>query len=193
MKQALFLAAVLGAAAGQAQAQTPARFYATAAVGSSHVENDCHFTNDDCNTHDVGVKLIGGYTFGSGLSVEAGYLNFGKFVFYVAESGSHGQYYWDTRPSAFTLGGAYALPVANGWGMKFRLGIARVKTRGTIDYGGMPRTGSVSRSDIYSGVGVTYTLSERFKLEIGVDATKSGPAEAKRTARLISLGTTVAF
>lgn len=136
---AIILAALAGAASAQAQV------YGTLAAGSSRMSNHCQFINSSCNSSDVGVKLIGGYAFSDGFSVEAGYFNFGRFAFHLSGSGAQPQFYLADKPTAFTLGGAYKLPIANDWGMNLRLGVARTKTERTTDDGIIARTYSKTK------------------------------------------------
>lgn len=187
MKQAIVIAAVLGAVASQAQGQSLARFYATAAFGSSHMRNDCSFTHSECNTHGLGFKVVGGYGLGNGFSVEAGYMSFGKFVFAADD------YYLADKPTAVTLGGAYTLPISQQWGVNLRLGVARVKTSRLWGYHPLYTSNSQTETKGYAGLGATYALSTTVKLDLGVDSTRSELPGIKRIARLISLGTTVSF
>jgi OmpA-OmpF porin, OOP family len=189
MKQAMIVAAVLGTFASQVQAQSQARFYATTAMGSSHMSNDCSFTRSECNTHGLGFKVVGGYEFGNGFSVEAGYLSFGKFVLTVDEIG----YSLGDEPTAVTLGGAYTLPLGQSWGANFRLGVARVKTTQTWGYHPFYLSNSQTATKAYGGVGVTYAISSTVKLELGVDSTRSELPSVKRAVSMVSLGATVSF
>ena len=63
----------------------------------------------------TGVKLVGGYEFGNGFSLEAGYIGFGKF------SAADGTVGLTHNPTAITLGGAFALPRGSDRGRNVRL------------------------------------------------------------------------
>lgn len=184
-KQAIILAALIGAAS--AQAQSNESFYVTAAAGSTHLNVDCTGTTS-CDASDTGGKLVGGYKFGNGFSVEFGYASFGKFKF--ADSIDTGT----LKPTAILLGGAYALPLNSDWGVNLRLGVAQVKTKGDVTRVNVG-SGSVSESKakVYAGVGVTYAISPAVKLELGVDSSEAEIAGQKGAVRLISLGATFAF
>lgn len=184
-KQAIILAALIGAAS--AQAQSNESFYVTAAAGSTHLNVDCAGTTS-CDASDTGGKLVGGYKFGNGFSVELGYVSFGKFKF--ADSTQS----LTLKPTAITLGGAYALPLNSDWGLNFRLGVAQVKTKGDATIVGQG-SGSLSESKakVYAGVGVTYAITPAVKLELGVDSTNAEIVGEKGAVRLISLGATFAF
>jgi OOP family OmpA-OmpF porin len=179
-KQAILLAALIGAASAQAQV------YTTVAAGTSHLNDSCAGVTT-CDLSDTGVKLIGGYGFGNGFSLEVGYLSFGKF--HAADSTAS----VTLKPTAFTLGGAYALPLGTDWGMNFRLGFAQVKTKASAVVGTLSGSGSESKGTAYAGLGVTYAVSKTVKFELGVDSTQAEIAGAKDTVRLISLGATFAF
>jgi len=177
-KQAIILAALIGAAS--AQAQSKEQFYVTAAAGSTHINIDCTGAAS-CDTSDTGGKLVGGYNFGNGFSVELGYVSFGKGRVETVT----------LKPTAITLGGAFALPLNTDWGLNLRLGVAQVKTKGEVS----TLSGSVSESKakVYAGVGVTYAISPTVKLELGVDSTNAEIVGEKGAVRLISLGATFAF
>lgn len=179
-KQAIVLAALIGAASAQAQV------YGTVAAGSAHLNVDCTGATT-CDKSDTGVKLVGGYGFGNGFSLEAGYISFGKF------SGSDGTISAKIKPTAFTLGGAYALPLGSDWGMNVRLGVAQVKTKIDAAVGAATGSDSQSKAKVYAGIGVTYAVSKEFKLELGLDSTDAQYSDLKATVRLISLGATYAF
>ncbi len=179
-KQAIMLAALIGAASAQAQV------YGTVAVGSSHINIDCDGAAT-CDKSDTGGKLVGGYDFGNGFSLEAGYVSFGKF------RAADGNVAVSIKPTAFTLGGAYALPLGSDWGMNFRLGIAQVKTKASAVVGALSGSDSESKAKAYAGLGVTYAVSKTVKFELGLDSTQAEFAGEKGSLRLISLGATFAF
>lgn len=183
-KQAIILAALIGAAS--AQAQSSESFYVTAAAGSTHLNVDCAGTTS-CDASDTGGKLVGGYKFGNGFSVEFGYASFGKFKSTV------GTLNGSVKPTAFLLGGAYALPLNSDWGLNLRLGVAQVKTKLDRTQGALSDSQSASKAKVYAGVGVTYAISPAVKLELGVDSSEAEVVGQKGAVRLISLGATFAF
>jgi OOP family OmpA-OmpF porin len=179
-KHAIVLAALIGAASAQAQV------YGTVAGGATHLGMDCAGATA-CDTSGTGVKLVGGYEFGNGFSLEAGYIGFGKF------SAADGTVGLTVKPTAITLGGAFALPLGSDWGMNVRLGVAQVKTKASATVGALSGSDSESKAKVYAGVGVTYAISKTVKIELGVDSTQAEFAGEKGTLRLISLGATFAF
>lgn len=183
-KQALLLAAILGS--GAAQAQTAEPFYVAVAGGSSHAGLECAGSTS-CDKTDTGFKLVGGYHFGNGLSLEVGYLDFGKFVWRAGTETD------TTKSKAFLVGGAYALPFNTDWGMNVRLGLAQVKTSGEAIDGAFRFTASDSKAKPYAGLGLTYAVSKSVKVELGIDATQGEIEGTKGTLRLISVGASFAF
>jgi len=183
-KQAIVLAALIGAAS--AQAQSNEQFYVTAAAGSTKLNADCAGTTS-CDTSDTGGKLVGGYKFGNGFSVELGYVGFGKFKSTIGTLNS------SIKPTAITLGGGYALPLNSDWGLNLRLGVAQVKTKLDQSQGAASGSTSESKAKVYAGVGVTYAISPTVKLELAADSTNAEIVGQKGAVRLISLGATFAF
>jgi len=183
-KQAIVLAALLAATAAHADSQ--AHGYIGAAGGVTHVNLDCTGATS-CDTSDTGAKLFGGYNFGNGFSLEAGYVSFGKF------KGSDGTLSATIKPTAITLGGAFSLPLNTDWGMNFRLGVAQVKTKVNASSGALSGSDSESKAKVYAGLGLTYAVSKDVKLELGFDSTEAQFAGEKGTLRLVSLGVSFAF
>jgi len=179
-KHAIVLAALIGAASAQAQV------YGTVAGGVTHLGLDCTGATT-CDANGTGAKVVGGYEFGHGFSLEAGYISFGKF--HAADSTAS----LSVKPTAITLGGAFALPLNSNWGMNVRLGVAQVKTKASATVGAVSGSDSESKAKVYAGVGVTYAVSKTVKFELGIDSTESEFSGEKGTLRLISLGATFAF
>ncbi|MGM9484511.1 outer membrane beta-barrel protein [Roseateles sp. NT4] len=185
-KYAFVVAALFGAATAQAAEPNPSAFYIGAAAGSTHLNVDCTGTTI-CDSSDNGRKLMGGYSFGNGFSLEGSYINFGKA--HVGNAASSIR----LKPSAFVLGGAYSLPLASDWGMVVRLGVAQVKVRADLIDGPQQGSASESETQLVAGVAVSYAVSNRIKLELGVDSTKAHFEGQTGNVRLISLGATFAF
>lgn len=183
-KQAILLAALIGAAS--AQAQTAAPYYVTVAGGQSHFNVDCSGASS-CDSSDTGVKLVGGYQFGNGLSLELGYIDFGKAS---ARLGTSSQ---SLKANAFMLGGAYAMPLNSDWGLNVRLGLAQVKTKLDETTGALRDSASQSKAKVYAGFGVTYAATKTIKVDLGIDSTQGEVQGSKGTLRLISAGATFAF
>lgn len=185
-KTAIILAALLAATAARAAEPTPSPFYVTAAAGATHISVDCTGTTS-CDKTGTGGKVMAGYRFGNGFSLEGGYIYFGKARAGDATSSAL------IKPSALVLGGAYALPLEGDWGVVLRLGVGQVKTRAKLFYG--PQSGAAAENEtkLYAGLGVNYAVSNSVKLELGVDTSQGQLAGQKGNLRLISLGATFSF
>ncbi|RZL31232.1 MAG: hypothetical protein EOP35_22495 [Rubrivivax sp.] len=184
-KQTIILAALVAAAAARADQQGNA--YVTVAAGMSHLSIDCRGAAS-CDKNDTGGKAAGGYRFGNGFGLEVGYVNFGK------GHGGDPVFATTIKPDALTLSGVFALPLSNEWGMNFRLGAARVKTKvdsvlGTVS--GPTESETVTKP--YAGVGLTYAVSPAVKLELAVDSTQGKAAGQTGSLRLVSIGATFGF
>lgn len=184
MKNAIALAALLAATATHADQQAHA--YVGVAAGLSHMSVDCSGSTS-CDKTDTGGKLVAGYRFANGFGLEAGYINFGKARGADATSSA------ELKPTALMLGGAFALPLGNEWGMNFRLGAARVKTKVEASFGTARATESQTRTKAYAGVGLTYAISSAVNLELAVDSTQGQLNDEKGTLQLVSVGATFAF
>jgi OmpA-OmpF porin, OOP family len=183
-KQAIILAALLAATAAQADQKSHA--YVGVAAGLSHIGIDCTGATS-CDKTDTGGKLVGGYSFGNGFGLEAGYISFGKGRGADAISSA------ELKPTALMLGGAFALPLGSEWGFNFRLGAARVKTKVDATFGTARATESQTRTKAYAGVGLTYAISQAVTLELAVDSTQGQLNDEKGTLRLVSVGASFAF
>ncbi|KQV91819.1 MULTISPECIES: outer membrane beta-barrel protein [unclassified Roseateles] len=183
-KQTIVLAALLAATAAHAESQ--AHGYIGTAGGVSHANLDCTGSTS-CDTSDTGAKLVGGYNFGNGFSLEAGYIAFGKFKAADATMSVA------IKPTALMLGAAFALPLSTDWGMNVRLGVAQVKTQASATLGTLSGSDSESKAKVYAGLGLTYAITQSVKLELGVDSTQAQFAGEKGTLRLVSLGAIFAF
>lgn len=182
-KHAIVFAAILAAtAAHAAEPQT----YVSVAAGASRLNIDCAGATA-CDKSDTGTKLAVGYDFGNGFSLEGGYISFGKF------KGSDGQLSATIKPTAFTLGGAFALPLNTDWGMNFRLGVAQVKTKINASAGALSASDSESKAKVYAGLGLSYAISKSVKLELGLDTTEAQFDGEKGTLRLLTVGASFAF
>lgn len=190
-KIAYALAALL--AAGVAQADEAAHAYVSIAGGVTQISADCSGITS-CDKSDTGGKVVAGYSFGNGFGLEAGYVSFGKLR---ATDGTLratvGNISTAIKPAALTVGGVFTLPLDGEWGMNFRLGVGRVKTKFDSTVGTDRVTGSDTKTKFYGGLAVTYALSPSVKLELGLDTTHGELYGNKGSLRLVSLGARFAF
>lgn len=179
-KHTLLLAALLASASAHAQV------YLTGTVGSSHLNADCTGASD-CNTGSTGFRLGTGYRLNDAFSLEAGYVNFGKF------SAASGNTSVTAKPRALTVGAAVALPFSADWGMTARLGVARTRTRVDAAAGAVSGADRQTKTKAYTGLGLYYALSPKARLEFALDTTRIQYGDSKGNVRLASLGGTLSF
>ena len=180
------LALVAALAAGAALADDAAHAYVGIAGGVTHISVDCTGATS-CDKSDTGGKLVAGYSFSNGFGLEVGYINFGKV------RASEGGISTTIKPAALTVGGVFALPLSNEWGMNVRLGVGRVKTKYEAWLGTARATGSDTKTKFHGGLGLTYAVSPSVKLELGLDTTKGELDGEQGTLRLVTLGATFRF
>ena len=181
-KFAFAAAAVLSLAASVASAEP----YVSGAVGASNYRLDegCGWAN--CDTSPLGYRLIGGYRFGSGLSVEALYTDFGEMD--LSEYGSG----LKVKGTSFGVGLAASGEFSPLWSGVVRLGLTsnKLKAKGYgIFYG------SMDESDIrpYFGVGVGYNVTPGTTIELSADFTRFELEGERADARLVSIGLRQSF
>ena len=183
MKKILF-AAALSAACGLASAQG----YAGAVAGLAKANFDCRASS--CDDSSTGVKVYGGYEVNPNISVEVGYINFGKVKLKGSASTS------EVKGSAFVVTSAFRFPIAaqvNGVG---RLGLASAKAKYSSDLPGV-ESNSTSATKLYAGMGLEYAIAKNIKLVgafdmTGADVEIGGRAESN-TVYLLGAGVQAGF
>lgn len=174
--------AFVAAAAALLSTGAMAQAYVSADVGAGHINLDCEGVAS-CDNSGTAAKITGGYTFGQGFSAELGYVNFGKAK--ASDSGVSGS----IKVDGFTVGAAYRLPAGEAFGVNFRAGIARLKTKvsGSID-----GLGSASESEThtkpYFGIGIDYAITKNFKVQAGADFSKAEFYDEKASVRALTVG-----
>lgn len=190
---AIILAALLAGAAQAAEpTPTPTPFYVTVAAGPTHLSADCAGTTT-CDSSGSGGKLVFGYSFGNGFSLEGSYINFGKAHAGIPKINGTPAGAVTLKPSALVFGGAYALPLGSNWGVAVRLGVAQVKTRTKFSFGEQGGHSGESETKPVAGLAVSYALNSSVKFELGVDASEAQMSGQKGSVRLVSLGATFSF
>jgi OmpA-OmpF porin, OOP family len=178
MKKQVLLAAAALALSGAAAAQT----YGVISVGSSKHSVDCEASN--CDKSGTAFKLLGGYKFNPNLALEAGYMSFGKskdtFEGLDAELSVNG----------FGIGGAFHQDFATHWNFVARLGLAQMKTKGSLEgFGSI----SDSTAQLYGGLGVGYKLTKQMSIDAAWDFSKGELEGEKGNVNAYSIGLTFAF
>lgn len=175
-------AAILATAASLFSGASMAQGYVSIAGGTSRVNLDCSGLSN-CDKTGTAIKLVGGYSFGNGLSAEIGYLDFGKAK--VASGGVTAE----AKAAGPTLGLAYTAPIGTDFAAVLRAGVAGIKTKLTGSVAGL---GSASDSETnaaaYVGVGLNYAISKAVKVELGFDASRVEFDGEKGNVRAVTVG-----
>jgi hypothetical protein len=180
------LATVAAVGSAQAQATTGPQGYALVSIGQSRLAVDCDGLST-CDESATGGKLTVGHGFGNGFSVEASYLNFGKF------RAADGPLRLSARPEALALTGAFTAPLSDSWSLVGRLGVAQVRTKLRAEAGTLSGSDSENNTQPIAGAALNWAVSPTTRLELGIDATRAEYEGERSTVRLISLGARFAF
>lgn len=164
IKLALATALLASTAAAAVSAQTVEGAFLQGRVGSASA------TSSDFDDEATSWQLTGGYRWGNGFGLEAGYVDFNGF------EGEDRNFDIDSDISGFTLGGNYRTSFAGNWFFGARLGAffwegdADTVVPSSVN----PNTFLVVRrevdnTDFYAGVSVGYDFSDRFSLGLAYD------------------------
>ncbi len=186
-KLALAVAALIGTAAAHAQTPNPTPWHVSAAAGYTKMELPC-IDGLACDNKGETMKLSAGYDVGGGLSMEAGYIDFGKYGFKPTTALGI-----NIKSTATVLNGALSLPVTESWAVVGRLGVARVKTKLSAYLGTLSGSNSETKSSAYFGAGATFAATKRVKLELAFSGTEAAYAGERRFLTTWTMGTSVSF
>lgn len=166
-----------------AQAQTAAGGYVGIGAGMSKYNESCEGVSN-CDTTGTALKFTGGYALGNGLAIEGLYLGFGKMKGSLAGTSV------EIKSTAVGIGGAYAFPMGKDSALIARLGVARVKTKGTvIGFGSESENGTSA----YFGLAATWNLSPSTYLEVAWDGTQAKFGDGKESVSALTLGVGLRF
>lgn len=158
-----------------------AQAYVSANVGSGHSNVDCAGTSS-CRANGTAFKATGGYVFGSGVSAELGYLNFGN------ASASGLGYSAELRTTAITFSAAYTAKAGDSWAFTGRAGIAAVKSKFEASSGAVTGSLSTTKTAPVVGIGVSYALSSNVKLIADADFTRAELDGDRYNVRALTAG-----
>jgi len=166
-----------------------AQGYATFAVGqSTHVDGCAGVPSSwSCDESDTAFKLVGGYTFTDGLSLELGFLDFGKNK--LSGFGVNAS----VQVSALTLGGAIKGNFTPDFAGHMRFGLASVKTEGKATSGFSSYSASETKAQPYFGFGLSYALSNALAVEAGADFSKAELEGSSNNVRAFTIGLRASF
>src|SRR6185369_14080395 len=179
---ALAFAAASLLSSGAAMAQ---QIYVGGAIGQGHADVDC-FGASNCDKTDTAYKLFAGYGFGNGLSVEGGYMSFGKATASAPGASS------EIESGGPHLGVAFNAPIGNrGFGLGARVGVISMKTKISASLVGFG-SGSESETNAepYFGFGASYAFAPHLRMDLGADFSRAEFQGDKADVRAVTLGLT---
>lgn len=172
------LAGLVAVAGAGLSCGAQAQAYVLADAGWSQLDVDCSGASQ-CDKTSFGHKVLGGYTFGSGLSVELGFISFGHAD--ARTPTDHAV----VKTFGYTLAGAWTTPLASDWDLTLRLGLASLKTKMTDWVVGSQHD---TATKPYFGAQVGYRVNPQLKLVGGVDFSQAELQGEKADARNVALG-----
>lgn len=158
-------------AAGASGGAYAGDFSIGAGAGFDRGRVDC-IASFPCDRSSTGFKLFGGYAINERVEVRLTLFDAGRFA-----GGDPipppvgGEFGGDFKVSGAGLSAGYRWPLAPGWSVAARAGVASVRTR--FDYAN-PAWGSVSQSKVEPllGAGLAYAVSPALSIGLEWDATR---------------------
>ena len=189
--QKYIVAALLAGLAGTAAAER----YVGIGAGASHFKVDCAGL-DRCDKSDVGVKFFGGYRYTPMLSVEAGYIDFGKSKSTGTQDGF--QLEGVLKSQALLVNAAVKAPLVAGVDGVARIGLARVHASLDQRADGNVISSTTRESwQPYVGLGLQYKVRQDVSVDLGVDMTRAkvdtATGSTTSAVRLVNAGVTYGF
>jgi OmpA-OmpF porin, OOP family len=173
------------ATAAQAQ-QGPSGVVIGVAGGISKYNESCEGTSV-CDTTDRAIRFNVGYGFGNGLVVEAVSFNFGKLKG-VASGVSV-----EIATTANGAGVAYYAPLGSSSALFGRLGLAQVKGKATLSFGGASGSDSDTNSAMYAGLGFAWNLTPSTAIEVAWETTQLKSEGEKLNVSAATVGVSFRF
>lgn len=173
---------LLGAACGQAWAQV----YVGAAAGVSYTPTEC-LRGYTCRNTDLGVKLYGGFALNPTLSIELGYVDFGK-----AEGDAlGGSLHDEIGAKAVTVAAALRASFGPDWHGVARIGAASVDAKETHTFS--VYNSQKTTTNLYLGLGLEYAFDKQFKAALMLDTTTGDTGATSGSIFLLGAGLQYAF
>lgn len=174
---AIALAATFASGASMAQ-QT----YVSVAGGAGNYSNiDCEGA-PTCDKSGATFKLAGGYEVADKLSIEVGYISFGKAS--VAE----GTDYLRLKVTGLTVGVNYAMPLSSDWSMNFGMGLARLETKADARIGNAAGSSKDNNVTPHVKFGVAYAVNKSVKIEAAADFARADFEGSKINGQAFTIG-----
>lgn len=163
----MLLASALVTMMGGACAQA----YVGGALGVAHADFDCKGTTS-CDKSDTSFKLYGGYKINDIWAAELGYANFGKTKATVYVPAYALTAAGELENTAFTLALAGRTAIAAQLNAAVRVGLARVRSEGTVTVLSTKVSASETKIKPYLGLGLEYVFTKSLSATLGVDLTQ---------------------
>ena len=174
-----------------------AQTYVGLSLGVGNASGTCPFGSGCKDNAPAGKALIGFAFPGTDFAVEGIYTRLGTF----RERSSLGNA--DARVDMFGVGGAWRPQFGAGWGGVVRAGLAYADVKTSISPSSQPSQGvpGVTQAGSYTndawhpyvGVGATYAVTPKLRLEADLDATRVGGTHAVGNVHAFMLGATYGF
>lgn len=191
MIKKILAATALATLAGVAGAEMTS-FRLGAAVGSAHFDVDCS-SAVSCDKSATSYKIYGDYRLNDRWSVEGGYmkLNEVKANPYTVFDATGEAKVKVTAPYLALTTRAGIIDDLNG---VIRVGLARVRTEGSLDSSGSIIEQAQIKVKPYLGLGLEYSIMPNLQAVVGADFTQAEVSDnITMTVRLLSLGVQYGF
>ena len=185
-------ALALAGAAGTAQAKDADAWYAGVDLGAGRINLDCAGTSS-CDKTGTTSRLTLGKRLNERFSVEGSYVDLRGVKASVSDP-TFGTATGKFKSNGFELAGLVHTPQSNGFAGYAKLGVASMKSTGTVT---VPGFGSDSTSERKTtpvfGLGASYQLSPQLALTAGYDWRRVSLDGEKETAHGLTAGARFSF
>jgi len=172
-----------------------AQTYVGLGLGIGNTTAACPF-GSSCKDNAPAGKALVGFAFpGTDFAVEGIYTHLGTFREHAPAGNA------SVKIDMLGVGGAWRPQFGAGWGGVVRAGIAYADSKTSLTPPSQPPQGLPARDGSYSndawhpygGVGATYAVTPRLRLEADLDATRVGGTNAVGNVHAFMLGATYGF
>lgn len=137
--------------------------------------------------HLTGYKLQAGYQMDSGLAIEGGYIDYGKFNYTATATNMIGVLTANGKATGWNLVAVSIWPLDNQFSILAKLGVAEVRTSTTVTAPGLSASTSDSKTDVTYGLGVKYEITKAVFLRGDLDSYK-GPGGGRNNVWALGVG-----
>jgi OmpA-OmpF porin, OOP family len=185
-------ALALASTAGTAQAKDNDAWYAGVDLGAARLNIDCAGTTS-CDKTGTTSRLTLGKRINSSFSVEGSYIDLRGVKASISDP-LFGSATGKFKSTGFELAGLVHTPQTNGFSGYAKLGVASMKSTGTVSVPGFGSDSSSERKTTpVAGLGVNYQLSPQLALTVGYDWRRLSLDGEKETAHGLTAGARFSF